>query len=192
MACPEGIVRMDAPAKGLADAPNWAEALGNSLGIALRTLWEHKLRSILTVLGIVIGIAAVVLIGATLGVVRDLAAESTARTIGADTFIIAQVASVGNLSRKELSDKLRKNPEIYRREAEVLAARFGKPGRTLRATTIARGYLAAGDKDRAFEGLEKGYEDRDPQMPYLGLPVYDDVRSDPRFQSLLRRIGLPQ
>ena len=114
---------MDALAKGLADAPNWAEALGNSLGIALRTLWEHKLRSILTVLGIVIGIAAVVLIGATLGVVRDLAAESTARTIGADTFIIAQVASVGNLSRKELSDKLRKNPEIYRREAEVLAAR---------------------------------------------------------------------
>ncbi len=116
-------MRRDARAKGLADAPHWAEALGNSLRIALRTLWAHKLRSILTVLGIVIGIAAVVLIGATLEVVRDLAAESTARTIGADTFIIAQVASLGNLSRKELSDKLRRNPEIYRREAEALAER---------------------------------------------------------------------
>ena len=66
---------MDAPAKGLTDAPNWAEALGNSLGIALRTLWAHKLRSILTVLGIVIGIAAVVLIGATLEVVRGIGGE---------------------------------------------------------------------------------------------------------------------
>jgi putative ABC transport system permease protein len=108
-------------------SPPWfrdlAVTVGNSFGIAGKTLWAHKLRSILTIFGIVIGIAAVVLIGATLGVVREMAVKSTAQTIGADTFIIAQVASVGNLSRKELSNKLRKNPEIYRREAERLAAR---------------------------------------------------------------------
>ena len=100
-----------------------AVTTGNSFGIAAKTLWAHKLRSALTILGIVIGIAAVVLIGATLEVVREMAVKSTAQTIGADTFIISQVASVGNLSRKELSTKLRKNPEIYRREAEMLAAR---------------------------------------------------------------------
>jgi putative ABC transport system permease protein len=103
---------------------DWAVSIGNSLGIAANTLWAHKLRSSLTVFGIVIGIAAVVLIGATLKVVRDLAVQSTAQTIGADTFIISQVGSVGNLSRKELANKLRKNPEIYRREAEALAARL--------------------------------------------------------------------
>ncbi|MBN1570555.1 MAG: ABC transporter permease [Acidobacteria bacterium] len=97
--------------------------MGNSFSLAVKTLWAHKLRSILTIFGIVIGIAAVVLIGATLGVVREMAVKSTAQTIGADTFIIAQVASVGNLSRKELSNKLRRNPEIYRREAERLAVR---------------------------------------------------------------------
>src|SRR5512147_828825 len=96
----------------------WAAAIRNAFWIAVGTLWSHKLRSVLTIFGIVIGIAAVVLIGATLGALRETAARSTAKTIGADTFIIAQVASVGNLSRKKLSDKLRKNPKIYRREAE--------------------------------------------------------------------------
>jgi putative ABC transport system permease protein len=96
---------------------------GNSFGIAAETLWAHKLRSALTVFGIVTGIAAVVLIGASLEVVREMAVKSTAQTIGANTFVMAQIGSVGTLSRKELSTKLRKNPEIYRREAESLAAR---------------------------------------------------------------------
>jgi putative ABC transport system permease protein len=102
---------------------SWAVALMNSLKIAMGTLWFHRLRSSLTILGIVIGIAAVVLIGATLEAVRATARKSTAQTIGADSFIISQVASVGNLSRKELSDKLRRNPEIYRREAEAFISR---------------------------------------------------------------------
>jgi putative ABC transport system permease protein len=100
-------------------------ALGNALRIAVDTLWSHKLRSALTVFGIVIGVAAVVLVGATLGAVRDIAVKTTAQSFGANTFIISQVASVGNLSRKELSDKLRKNPEIYRQEAEKLGQRIG-------------------------------------------------------------------
>ncbi len=97
---------------------------GNALRIALGIVWAHKLRSILTIFGIIVGITAVVLIGATLDTVRLQAVRSTAQTIGADTFIISRVATVGNLSRKELSDKLRKNPEIYRREAEQLAAKI--------------------------------------------------------------------
>lgn len=98
----------------------WAVPLGNSFRIAARTLWAHKLRSALTIFGIVIGIAAVVLIGATLGVIRDIAARSTAQTIGADAYTISRVAASGRLNRRELADKLRRNPELYRREAEAL------------------------------------------------------------------------
>lgn len=90
----------------------------------------HKLRSALTLLGIIIGIAAVVLVGATLGVVRETVVQSTARTFGTDNFLIAQVGSVGNLNRKALSEKIRKNPEIYRREAERLAKRLEPYART--------------------------------------------------------------
>ena len=45
---------------------------------------------------------------------------------------------------------------------------------------------------KALEWLERGFEIRDPNMPYLGLPIYDPLRSDPRFQDLLRRMNLPE
>jgi putative ABC transport system permease protein len=104
-------------------APRWT-AWSNAFVIAVTTLWAHKLRSLLTVFGIVIGIAAVVLAGATLLSVRDLAVRSTAQSFGVNTFIVSQVASVGSLTRKELAEKLRKNPEIYRWEAEQLRSRM--------------------------------------------------------------------
>jgi putative ABC transport system permease protein len=111
-------------------AQNWSVTLANAFRIALDTLWMHKLRSALTLFGIVIGIAAVVLVGATLGVVRESVIESTARTFGTDNFLIARVGSVGDLDRKALADKLRKNPEIYRREAQELAERLAPYART--------------------------------------------------------------
>jgi len=109
---------------------NWPVTIFNAFRIALDTLWMHKLRSALTLFGIIIGIAAVVLVGATLGVVRDSVVKSTARTFGTDNFLISQVGSVGTLSRKELAEKLRKNPEIYRRESERLAEKIGLYART--------------------------------------------------------------
>jgi len=59
------------------------------------------------------------------------------------------------------------------------------------AVDAASNYLMAGDNARALDWLEKAYEQRDPNMPYLScFPLYDPLRPDPRFQSLLRRIGL--
>jgi putative ABC transport system permease protein len=89
--------------------------------LAVETLWAHKLRSSLTVLGIVIGIAAVVLVGAAIEALHEYAIQTTAEAFGSNTFLVSQVASAGNLDRKKLADKLRRNPEIYRREAESLA-----------------------------------------------------------------------
>jgi TolB-like protein/DNA-binding winged helix-turn-helix (wHTH) protein/Tfp pilus assembly protein PilF len=56
---------------------------------------------------------------------------------------------------------------------------------------IAQLYVALGEKDQAFEWLEKAYQERSNMMAYLGVtPTVDALRSDPRFQDLLRRIGL--
>ncbi len=49
-----------------------------------------------------------------------------------------------------------------------------------------------GDKEAALDALERAYEARDPQMQYLKAPWYDALRTDPRFQDLMRRVGLPQ
>jgi serine/threonine protein kinase/Tfp pilus assembly protein PilF len=58
---------------------------------------------------------------------------------------------------------------------------------------LATIYAGLGDKDDAFRLLEKGYQERSAGMPYLAIdPFWDNVRSDPRYADLLRRIGLPQ
>jgi serine/threonine-protein kinase len=57
---------------------------------------------------------------------------------------------------------------------------------------LAVAYVMAGDKERALEWLEKGFELHDANMAYLGFPVFDALRSDPRFQDLLRRMKLPE
>jgi TolB-like protein/Tfp pilus assembly protein PilF len=50
----------------------------------------------------------------------------------------------------------------------------------------------AGDKNQAFEWLEKAYQDRDESLRLLRVvPGFDSLRSDPRYADLLRRIGLP-
>ena len=59
---------------------------------------------------------------------------------------------------------------------------------------IATIYAGLGDKDRAFEFLERAHQERSPDIPYFlkaDLRL-DTLRSDPRFQNLLRRVGLPQ
>jgi hypothetical protein len=57
--------------------------------------------------------------------------------------------------------------------------------------TMATIYAGLGDNDKAFEFLERGYSEKSLDKSSLksGL-VPDSLRPDPRFQSLLRRMGL--
>jgi serine/threonine protein kinase len=57
--------------------------------------------------------------------------------------------------------------------------------------SISKMYAFAGDKDNAMEWLEKGYEMRDPMMPYVSADTFDLLHDDPRYQDLLRRMNLP-
>ena len=75
-----------------------------------------------------------------------------------------------------------------RRAADALAALSKKA--LVWPTDIAGLYVLAGDNGRALEWLERAYEGRDPNLPYLRLPMYDPLRSEPRFQDLMRRMKL--
>jgi eukaryotic-like serine/threonine-protein kinase len=61
------------------------------------------------------------------------------------------------------------------------------------AIRIARMFAHAGEKDRALHWLETAYDNRESPMERIGV-VWDwqDLRSEPRFQDLLRRLNLPQ
>jgi tetratricopeptide (TPR) repeat protein len=57
---------------------------------------------------------------------------------------------------------------------------------------VALVFLGLGDRDRAFEWLEKGYALRDSLIVRLNATrEFDALRSDPRFADLKRRVGLP-
>jgi TolB-like protein/DNA-binding winged helix-turn-helix (wHTH) protein/Tfp pilus assembly protein PilF len=59
------------------------------------------------------------------------------------------------------------------------------------ASEIAVIYASLGDSDQAMSWLERGYEERfNPGV--LLRPGFDPLRSDPRFQDLVRRVGLPR
>jgi tetratricopeptide (TPR) repeat protein len=67
------------------------------------------------------------------------------------------------------------------------------PHRYTPALPVAVVYAGLGQKDQAFVWLEKAYDERFNRLAYLRRePVWDGLRSDPRFDDLLRRIGLPQ
>ena len=62
-----------------------------------------------------------------------------------------------------------------------------------RLEAIAILYGQLGEKDKAFEWLEKAYDQRADGLAFLKVdPWYDPLRSDPRFTDLMRRVGLPQ
>jgi TolB-like protein/DNA-binding winged helix-turn-helix (wHTH) protein/Flp pilus assembly protein TadD len=61
----------------------------------------------------------------------------------------------------------------------------------LDAMLLASAYVGLGDKNQAVAWLEKAYAEHSNELPTLKVsPTYDPLRSDPRFQDLLRRVGL--
>ena len=62
-----------------------------------------------------------------------------------------------------------------------------------RSAAIAMAAALAGDRDLAFQYLEKSYADQDNELLIeVRYPALDSLRSDPRFADLMRRLGLPQ
>ena len=60
------------------------------------------------------------------------------------------------------------------------------------ALFLAWAYAALGEVDQAFHWLEIDFEQRGPWTHWLRLaPHFEDLRSDPRFQDLVRRMNFP-
>ena len=96
-----------------------------ALRLALDSIRAHKLRSALTLLGIIIGVASVVLVGAAIDGLGVYAQQTTARAFGTDSYLVAQVASVGRMTRSERAAKLKRNRRVRSEELDYLRATTG-------------------------------------------------------------------
>ena len=79
----------------------------------------------------------------------------------------------------------------WQKELELAKERL-KQGRVA-PNRMARIYTELGDNDRAFEWLEKAYEERESLLIFLNTsPIFETLHSDPRFANLIERIGIPR
>ena len=61
------------------------------------------------------------------------------------------------------------------------------------ALSIAMTHIGLNNIDLAFEWLNRAHQERCGALVWLPLePVYDSLRTDPRFQALLRRMNFPE
>jgi tetratricopeptide (TPR) repeat protein len=78
-----------------------------------------------------------------------------------------------------------------REKADAILAELRARSRRILPLTFVWIATEVGETDQAFEWLERAYEDRSPMLPAIGVaPVYDPLRSDPRFGALLKKVGL--
>src|SRR6516162_1106292 len=80
--------------------------------IALQAILAHKLRAFLTLIGIIIGVASVVLVGAAISGLGTYVMERVTKVLGANHFMIARMANVGPLSEEEWELRNRRNKRI--------------------------------------------------------------------------------
>lgn len=77
-------------------------------------------------------------------------------------------------------------------EARGILERVTKGEEYVSPAEISHLHLGLGDKEAAIRSLERAYAEHDLQLQFLKVdPDFDDLRSDPRFVDLVRRIGFP-
>ncbi len=95
------------PGKGRILAPVW-----EAFRIAADSIWTHKLRSVLTLLGIIVGVASVVTVGGAIEGMGAYVWERLSSTFGSNTFIVARFART-NVSDEDFEIIIKRNKNIY-------------------------------------------------------------------------------
>lgn len=88
--------------------------------IALRSILEHKLRALLTLIGIIIGVAAVVVVGASISGLKTYVVDQVSKILGSNHFMITRMANVGDLSDEEWERRNRVYKEVTWEEYEYV------------------------------------------------------------------------
>ena len=118
-----------------------------------------------------------------IGSLHDASLEyQKARQLNDDPWVLALLGHLYAVSGKR-AEALRTLEELR----EISKQRY------VSAYSFAIVYAGLGDKDQAFQWLEKSLQDREPRINRIKVDtLIDNLHSDPRFAELVRRLGLPQ
>ncbi|MFN9296183.1 MAG: ABC transporter permease [Acidobacteriota bacterium] len=97
-----------------------------AISLAIDSIKAHRLRSFLTLLGVVIGVASVILVGAGIEGLGMTAEETTSKAFGTESYLLAQIANVGRLTPKQRAARLRNNRQLKREDLNYLRETTGE------------------------------------------------------------------
>lgn len=80
--------------------------------IALQSIFAHKLRTFLTLIGIIIGVASVVVVGASISGLNSYVVTQISKVLGVNHFMIARMAHVGSRTEEEWEAMNRRNKRL--------------------------------------------------------------------------------
>ena len=90
--------------------------------IALKSILEHKLRALLTLIGIIIGVAAVIVVSASISGLKTYVVGQISKVLGSNHFMITRMANVGNIEGDEWERRNRVYKDVNWEEYEYLRA----------------------------------------------------------------------
>ena len=88
--------------------------------IAVKSILEHKLRALLTLIGIIIGVAAVIVVSASIAGLKTYVIGQVSKVLGSNHFMITRLAQVGGTSGEEYERLNRVNKDVIWEEYEFI------------------------------------------------------------------------
>ncbi len=91
---------------------NFYSFYSDALKIALQSIFAHKLRAFLTLIGIIFGVASVVVVGASISGLNSYVLETVGKVLGINHFMIARIVTNGPVSEEEWKEMDRRNKRL--------------------------------------------------------------------------------
>ncbi len=91
--------------------------------IALQSIFAHKLRTFLTLIGIIIGVASVVIVGASISGFNSYVLTTVSKILGVNHFMISRFAHQGRRTEEQWERAMRRNKRLYIEDYEWLRDR---------------------------------------------------------------------
>ena len=81
--------------------------------LAVQSIFAHKLRAFLTLIGIIIGVASVVVVGASISGLNTYVLATVSKMLGVNHFMMARIAMNGRVSQEQWEKMDRRNKRLY-------------------------------------------------------------------------------